>query len=34
MIKTKTPRHWGGGHTPSKLTDAYLSVEQQERWAH
>ena len=33
MIKTKTPRHWGG-HTPSKPIDAYLSVEQQERWAY
>lgn len=32
MIKNKTPRHWG--HTPSKPTDAYLSVEQQERWAY
>lgn len=33
MIKTKTPRHWGG-HTSCKPTDAYLSVEQQGRWAY
>lgn len=33
MIKTKTLIHLGG-HTPSKPTDAYLSVEQQERWAY
>lgn len=34
MIKTKTPRHWGGGHTPSKPTDAYLSVEQHREVAY
>ena len=33
MIKTTTPRHWGG-HTPSKPTDAYLSVEQHREVAY
>lgn len=33
MIKTKTPRHWGGD-TPSKPTDAYLSVEQHREVAY
>lgn len=33
MIKTKTSRHWGG-HTPSKSTDAYLSVEQHREVAY
>lgn len=33
MIKTKTPRHWRG-HTPSKPTDAYLSVEQHREVAY
>lgn len=33
MIKTKTPRNWGG-HTPSKPTDAYLSVEQHREVAY
>lgn len=33
MIKTKTPRNWGG-LTPSKPTDAYLSVEQHREVAY
>ncbi len=33
MIKTKTPVT-GGGHTPSKPTDAYLSVEQHREVAY
>lgn len=33
MIKTKTPRNWGG-HTLSKPTDACFSQEQQREAAY